>query len=154
MTSLWEAPTAELAAVQPDAFAVTSTYTTRWNDVDSYGHINNAVYYEYFDTLINGWLIEALGSDPTTDTFKRFVAESGCRYLGELNYPGDVIVGLNVVKLGNSSVTYELGIFRSDAAGPVLAGLGRWVHVFVDAKTHRPTPIPQSSRELFAAAHV
>lgn len=154
MTTLWERPNAELGGLTPADFAVTREFQTRWNDVDAYGHVNNAVYYEYFDTLINGWLIESVGGDPATDTYKRFVAESGCRYLGELNYPGAIIVGLNVTKLGTSSVTYELGAFRNESEGPVLAAIGRWVHVFVDAETHKPIAIPEDSRAVFTAAQL
>lgn len=154
MTSLWERPNAELGALTPADFTVARELETRWNDVDVYGHVNNAVYYEYFDTLINTWLIESIGSDPTADPTKRFVAESGCRYLGELNYPGAMTVGLNVARLGSSSVTYELAIFRHDDSGPALAAIGRWVHVFVDAQTHRPVEIPAAAREVFASAQV
>lgn len=154
MTSLWERPNAELGVLSPANFAVTREFQTRWNDVDAYGHVNNALYYEYFDTLINGWLIETVGGAPATDTAKRFVAESGCRYLGELNYPGVITVGLNVTRLGSSSVTYDLVIFRHDDACLTLAALGRWVHVFVDAVTHLPIAIPEDARAVLAAAHV
>jgi acyl-CoA thioester hydrolase len=111
---------------------------TRWTDNDMFGHLNNAVYYELFDTPLD---VPWLG----------VVAESGCRYFAELKFPDPLVVGLAVVRLGNSSVTYRLGIFTPD--GPV-AAVGHWVHVYVDRTSRRPVPIPDTIRALLQKARV
>ena len=113
---------------------------TRWDDNDVYGHVNNVLYYAYFDTVINRFLIEH-GLDIQGAVIGVCV-ESGCRYLREIAFPEAIDAGLRVGKLGNSSVRYEIGIFR----GEELCALGHFVHVFVDAKTRRPMPIPQGLR--------
>jgi acyl-CoA thioester hydrolase len=125
---------------------------TRWTDNDMFGHLNNAVYYELFDTAINGWINTTLGLDPVAAPFLGVVAESGCRYFAELAFPDPLVVGLAVARLGTSSVTYRLAVFASaDAAVPV-AAVGHWVHVYVDRTTRRPVPIPEGVRELLATA--
>lgn len=131
---------------------------TRWADNDMFGHLNNAVYYQLFDTAINGWIAANVGIDPVAIPELGVVAESGCRFLGELGFPDRLIVGLAVTRLGRSSVTYRLAVFRApDApgsdAGP-LAALGHWVHVYVDRTTRRPVPIPDGIRALLATAQV
>ena len=147
MTELWGAPRDQILALRPSDFAVTRTIPTRWRDNDAYGHINNALYYEFFDTAINGWLLENFPGTAVGDS-QMFVAESGCKYLGEIAFPAPLLLGLNVAKVGTSSVTYELAIF-GDASNPgPIAALGRWVHVFVDAQSHQPTPIPAEVRAL------
>ncbi|MBU9762327.1 acyl-CoA thioesterase [Mycobacterium sp. TNTM28] len=118
---------------------------TRWTDNDMFGHLNNAVYYELFDTAINGWINTNCAVDPVTAPWLGVVAESGCRFLSELKFPDPLVVGLAVARLGNSSVTYRLGLFEPD--GPV-AAVGHWVHVYVDRDTRRPVPIPAVIREL------
>ncbi|BDX29592.1 thioesterase [Mycobacterium antarcticum] len=124
---------------------------TRWTDNDMFGHLNNAVYYELFDTAINAWLNTTIGVDPVTAPWLGVVAESGCRYFAELQFPDPLVVGLAVTRLGNSSVTYRLAVFRPpeapDDVEPV-AAVGHWVHVYVDRDTRRPVPVPDAIRSL------
>lgn len=133
-------------------FPVLLPMTTRWSDNDVFGHLNNAVYYELFDSAINRWLGEATGLDPAALPAMGVVVESGCRFLGEVRYPQDVRVGLAVVRIGTSSVTYRPALF---AAGEAPAAVGRWVHVYVDHDTRRPVPLPdvvRSALERLAGA--
>lgn len=124
-------------------FAVLRTITTRWQDEDAYGHVNNVVYYSYFDTAVNGYLMDATGRDTRTLDAVGLVAESGCQYKRELTFPGDVQVGLQVTKLGTSSIVYRIGLFQGDTDEP--AAIGKFVHVYVDA-ARRPTPVPEIIR--------
>ena len=125
-------------------FPILLPMTTRWSDNDVFGHLNNAVYYELFDSAINRWMGEATSTDPGELPAMGVVAESGCRYLGEVRYPQDVRVGLAVARLGTSSVTYRLGLFAADDDTP--AAVGRWVHVYVDRDSRRPVPLPDAVR--------
>ncbi len=133
---------------------------TRWADNDMFGHLNNAVYYQLFDTAINGWIAaNAPDVDPVAMPELGVVAESGCRFLGELAFPDRLAVGLAVTRLGRSSVTYRLALFRVpeigvDTGAVPLAALGHWVHVYVDRTTRRPVPIPDGIRALLATAQV
>lgn len=121
-----------------------STLPTRWMDNDVYGHINNALYYAFFDTAINQYLIAEGGLDITAGTVIAFAVESQCQYLRPLAFPEVIEVGLRVGKLGNSSVRYELAIFKQ---GETLASAaGYFVHVFVNRETQRPTPMPERIR--------
>lgn len=124
--------------------------TTRWSDNDMYGHLNNAVHYELFDSAINGWLITGAGVDVMALPELGVVAESGCRYLRELEYPRPLDVGVRVERHGCSSVTYALGLFDADVAEP--AALGHWVHVYVDRVTRATVPVPGPVRELLVRA--
>jgi acyl-CoA thioester hydrolase len=125
-------------------FRVLRTITTRWMDNDHYGHVNNVVYYSYFDTAVNGWLIEASGCDVRDLPSIGIVAETSCRFLRELSFPDTVHAGLALERLGNSSVVYRIGLFRNDDEEP--AALGRFVHVYVDAASRRPVPVPEVVR--------
>lgn len=125
-------------------FPVIRTLATRWLDNDHYGHVNNVAYYSYFDTAVNGWLIEATGVDIRTLPAIGLVAETGCRYLKPLSFPDQLDVGLAVERLGERSITYRLGIFRHGDAD--CAAAGRFVHVYVDAQTRTTTAIPQIIR--------
>jgi acyl-CoA thioester hydrolase len=128
---------------------------TRWADNDMFGHLNNAVYYQLFDTAINGWIQAGVTLDPVTTSAQGIVAESGCRYFSELHFPERLVVGVAVTRLGNSSVTYRLGVFRADDDEPqVIAAVGHWVHVYVDKSTRRPIPIPDDIRALLSTAGV
>ena len=118
---------------------------TRWTDNDMFGHLNNAVYYELFDTAINAWINTSCGIEPLAVPWLGVVAESGCRYFAELKFPDPLVVGLAVARLGNSSVTYRLGIFGD---GQAVAAVGHWVHVYVDRESRRPVPIPGEIRAL------
>jgi acyl-CoA thioester hydrolase len=130
-------------------FRVLRTITTRWHDNDHYGHVNNVVYYAYFDTAVNGYLIEASGTDIRSLPAIGIVAETSCRYLREISFPDTVHAGLALERLGNSSVVYRIGLFRNEEAAP--AALGRFVHVYVDAESRRPVPIPPEIRAALTA---
>jgi acyl-CoA thioester hydrolase len=128
---------------------------TRWADNDMFGHLNNAVYYELFDTAINAWISTTTGLDPLSAPWLGVVAESGCRYFAELAFPDPLVVGLAVARLGTTSVTYRLAVFTPpDEPGPpsTVAAVGHWVHVYVDRTSRRPVPIPESIRALLATA--
>jgi acyl-CoA thioester hydrolase len=127
---------------------------TRWADNDMFGHLNNAVYYQLFDTAINGWIQTNVELDPVTTTAQGIVAESGCRYFSELHFPQQLVVGVAVTRLGNSSVTYRLGIFRAAAEPQPVAAVGHWVHVYIDRTSRRPVPIPDAIRSLLSTATV
>lgn len=129
---------------------------TRWNDNDQYGHVNNAVYYEAMDTTINTWLVRA-GLDPLGGEHIAVCASSSCEYRASVSFPQAMRVGLRAGRVGTTSVTWELGISALPARhgddGPdepdepdELAATGRFVHVFVDAATRRPAPIPEHLR--------
>jgi acyl-CoA thioester hydrolase len=117
-----------------------------------YGHLNNVVYYEFFDSAVNGWLIEATGLDITQLPAIGVVAETSCRYLREISFPGDVSVGLAAAHVGTTSVVYQLGVFAfaGGELDPVARAVGRFVHVYVDAQTRRPTPVPEPIRAALA----
>jgi acyl-CoA thioester hydrolase len=133
---------------------------TRWADNDMFGHLNNAVYYQLFDTAINAWINTTTGLDPITTPALGIVAESGCRYFSELQFPQHLVVGLAVTRLGRSSVTYRLGVFRGAGKGPAentaqpVTALGHWVHVYVDRVTRKSVPIPDAVRALLVTAAV
>jgi acyl-CoA thioester hydrolase len=118
--------------------------TTRWMDNDVYGHVNNVVYYSYFDTAVNAYLLEATGSDIRRLPAIGIVAETGCRFLRELSFPETVHAGLRLEKLGTSSVIYRIGLFSGEAAAA--AAVGRLVHVYVDALTRTVVPVPDTIR--------
>jgi acyl-CoA thioester hydrolase len=124
------------------------TLPTRWIDNDVYGHINNALYYAFFDTAINQYLIAEGGLDITAGKVIAFAAESQCQYLQALAFPEVIEVGLRVGKLGNSSVRYELAIFKQSET--LAAAAGYFVHVFVDRETRRPVPMPEGIRAALA----
>jgi acyl-CoA thioester hydrolase len=147
------------AAVTGDARTLTRAHfdylvaaTTRWSDNDMYGHLNNAVYYELFDSAINGWLITGAGADVLSLPELGVVAESGCRFFRELEYPRRLEIAVRVERLGRSSITYALGLF--DAEREELAALGHWVHVYIDRTSHSSVPIPAAVRELLERAEM
>jgi acyl-CoA thioester hydrolase len=117
---------------------------TRWMDNDIYGHVNNALYYAFFDTAINEYLIAEGGLDIAAGPVIGLAAESHCQYMQPLAFPEVVEVGLRVGKLGNSSVRYELAIFKRNET--YAAATGYFVHVFVDREARRAVPIPQTIR--------
>jgi acyl-CoA thioester hydrolase len=131
-----------------EEFRVLRTITTRWMDNDHYGHVNNVVYYSYFDTAVNGFLIEASGCDVRELPAIGIVAETGCRFLKTLSFPETVHAGLALEKLGQSSVIYRIALFRDDESEP--AALGRFVHVYVDNHTRRPVAVPPEVRRALA----
>lgn len=127
-----------------DDFPVLWPITTRWEDNDAYGHVNNVVHYSWFDTAVNGWLMRATGLDIRALPAIGMVAETACRYLSELSFPDEIEVGVGLWRLGNSSVTYTLAVFGNGSGSP--ASLGRFVHVYVDPSTRRTTPVPEEIR--------
>jgi len=123
--------------------------STRWLDQDPYDHVNNVVFYSWFDTAVNSFLIKEGLLDPGTSAIIGLVVESGCRYLRPVGFPGPVEVMLRVGHLGNSSVRYELGVFTEEDDGA--AALGHFVHVYVDRHSRRPVPVPPVWREKLGA---
>jgi acyl-CoA thioester hydrolase len=117
---------------------------TRWADNDVYGHVNNATYYEYFDTAVNRHLIDHGLLSPSESAVIGIVVETGCRFHRSLSFPDAIEAAVRVAKIGNSSVTYELALFRKGDPEP--AATGHFVHVYVDRATRRPAPIPQAIR--------
>jgi len=117
---------------------------TRWMDNDVYGHVNNVVYYSYFDTVINEYLIRAGGLDIHAGNVVGYAVESTCRFHRSFSFPDKIDAGLRVGHLGNSSVRYEIALFREGEEKA--AATGHFVHVFVDRQTDKPTEIPASIR--------
>lgn len=142
-----------LEARRLDQFRMTSAVTTRWSDNDMYGHLNNAVYYELFDTAINSWLAQHASDGFERSVVIGVVAESACRFHADLSFPGVVTVGFRISRLGRSSVTYELGCFEGvdPAADAMASASGRWVHVYVGRDSKRPTPVPAPLRAVMAS---
>ena len=122
------------------AYKVWREIGTRWSDNDAYGHVNNTVCYQWFDTAVNGWLIEAGLLDVAAGDPIGLVVETGCRYASPLSYPEAVDVGLAAETIGGSSVRYRLGVFANGAEAA--AAEGHFVHVYVDRKSRRPLAIP------------
>jgi acyl-CoA thioester hydrolase len=122
--------------------------STRWMDNDVYGHVNNVQYYSYFDTAVNQFLIERGVLDIHKGEVVGFVVDSGCSYFSPIAFPDVVHVGIRVAKLGNSSVRYEIGIYRNEEAAP--AAVGHFVHVYVERSSNRSVPIPAPVREVLA----
>ncbi len=121
--------------------------TTRWTDNDVYGHVNNAIYLQYFDSVANDYLINAGGLDILTSDVIGLVVESHCKYHAPIEYPSRLRVGLRVDKLGYRSVTYGLAVFGDAASGSDDAvAHGYFSHVFVDRGTRRPVNIPEGLR--------
>lgn len=119
--------------------------TLRWKDNDVYGHVNNVEYYSFFDTVINDFLIRVGGLDIHGGAVIGLCVDSQCTFKASLEFPGVVDAGLRVSQLGNSSVRYDIGLFREGTEQP--AATGRFVHVFVDREERRPVPIPDRIRE-------
>lgn len=124
------------------------TIPTRWMDNDIYGHVNNVVYYSYFDTVINDYLIRAGSLDIHNGPVIGICAESHCRFLAAFVFPEVVEAGLRVAHLGRRSVRYEIGLFKP--GGEAAAAVGHFVHVFVGRADMRPVPIPGPIREALA----
>lgn len=143
---------AKQRALRRADFPVLCPITTRWSDNDMFGHLNNAVYYELFDTAINGWLASVTGTDAVAEDVIGVVAESRCVFFGEVGFPQPVTVGLRVARLGRTSVTYELGVFGDPEEQ--IAAYGTWTHVYVDRETRRPTAPPERFREAFTRVRV
>lgn len=132
------------AAEKRAHYAHLTAIDTRWMDNDAYGHVNNVVYYSYFDTAVTRWLIERGLLDITGSAAIGLVVETQCRYASPITFPDRVTAGLRVVHLGRSSVRYELALFRNDDESPAAAG--HFVHVYVDRTSRLPVAIPDAVR--------
>ena len=120
--------------------------TTRWSDNDAYRHVNNVVYYGFFDTAVNRLLIEAGALDLEDSPAVGLVVETQCRYAAPVSFPDRVTVGLRVASLGRSSLRYELAVFRNEE--PQASAEGHFVHVYVDRASNRPVPVPEAVRAV------
>lgn len=132
-----------------EAYSVWRDVTTRWSDNDAYGHVNNTIYYSWFDTAVNGWLIERGLLDIHDGDPIGLVVETGCRYARPLVYPEPIEVGLAVATIGKSSISYSLGVFAKNA--DECAAEGHFVHVYVGRQERRPVEIPPQWRAAFEA---
>ena len=131
-----------------DAYRHFEEIATRWHDNDAYGHANNTVYYAWFDTAVNNWLIakgllDIAGGNPIG-----LVVETGCRYAASVGFPQRLEIGMAVARLGTSSVTYHLGVFVAGDADPVAEGF--FTHVYVDRDSRRPVALPDRWRAVLA----
>ena len=129
-------------------FTFFETITLRWADNDAYGHINNAHYYSFFDTAVDGFLLTHDLRQYITGDLQTLVVASECRYHSQVSAPGLIQVGVRVGKMGNSSVTYEVAVFTMDS--DLAAAQGLFVHVCVNKETQRPAALPQSFRDAIA----
>ncbi len=115
-------------------------------DNDHYGHVNNVAYYSYFDTAVNGYLLEATGTDIRDLPAIGIVAESSCQFFSAVSFPDIIHAGLGIERMGARSVVYSIGLFRND--DDEACALGRFVHVYVDRDTRRPVAIPDVIRDV------
>ena len=127
-----------------DAFRAWRRLTTRWADNDAYGHVNNTVYYEWFDSAVNAWLVEQGLLDIVQGDPIALVVETRCTYFAPLAFPQDVEVGLALAELGRSSIRYRIGVFAN--GGSTAAAQGEFVHVVVDRSSRKPVSIPEPWR--------
>jgi len=126
--------------------------STRWSDNDVYGHVNNVVYYSYFDTVVNQYLIEEANLDIHTSKVVGFVVASSCEYRSPISYPDKIEVALRVNKLGNRSVEYGVGVFKAGVSPAIAAGT--FTHVFVDRQSGDSTLIPKHIRQALERAFI
>lgn len=122
---------------------------TRWQDNDAYGHINNVMYYSFFDTAVNRFLIEEGGLNIHNGNIVAYVVSSQCQYITPAAYPENIFVGVRVIKVGRSSVTYGLSVYAGEAKRRVAHG--QFVHVFVERSSDKAVPIPVNTKEALAA---
>lgn len=130
-------------------YPVLLPFATRWRDNDQYGHLNNTVYYEAMDTAINTWMIREAGLDPMRGEAIGLCVASSCEFHASAAFPDPLQVGIAVERLGRTSIAWSLGIRRAD--GREQLATGRFVHVFVDAATRRPVPVPADVRTAVSA---
>ncbi len=131
------------------AFALREPFATRWNDNDQYGHLNNTVYYAAMDTAVNAFMIREGGLDPAAGGTIALCAASSCEFHASAGFPEPLEVGIGVERLGTTSLTWALAILRAGTDDEIATG--RFVHVFVDAATRRPTAVPASIRSALEA---
>jgi acyl-CoA thioester hydrolase len=139
-------PTPPSEAEPLQAYRVFRDIGTRWLDNDIYGHVNNVVYYSWFDTAVNGYLIEQGALDIRGGETIGLVVQTHCDYFAPIAFPQTVRAGLRVARLGRSSVRYEIGLFAQDQA--LTAAKGHFVHVYVDRNSRRPVPLPERLRAV------
>ena len=140
------------AKPQPEprsAYRTFRTIGTRWMDNDAYGHVNNVVYYSWFDTVVNAHLVEQGALDIQHSPVIGLVIETQCNYFASLAFPQDVDAGLRVAHIGKSSVRYDVGLFV--AGEPLTAARGHFIHVYVDRETRRPAPLPEKLKAVLEA---
>ena len=125
------------------AYKAFRSIDTRWSDNDVYGHVNNVVYYSWFDTAVNAHLIEAGAIDIRAGAVIGLVVETMCHYFSPLSFPEPVLAGIRVAHTGSSSVRYEVGLFPGQDSTALTAAKGHFIHVYVDRQTRRPAPLPQ-----------
>ena len=130
------------------AFPFRYEIATRWADMDVYGHVNNVVFYSFFDTTVNVYLMREAGLEPARSPVIGLVVETRCVYFRSVEIPEPVIAGVRVARLGGSSVRYEVGIFQG--AEDAACAQGHFVHVYVDRQTRRPVPLPEPLRAALA----
>jgi acyl-CoA thioester hydrolase len=128
------------------------TITTRWMDNDVYGHVNNVVYYSWFDTVVNQFLVANNVLDIEHSPVIGLVIETQCNYFASVAFPDSITAGVRVTKLGNSSVRYEVGIFRGEEESA--SAQGHFVHVYVDRASRKPSSIPEKMRALLQSIEV
>lgn len=138
-------PTTKPQAEPRSAYRVFRPISTRWSDNDVYGHVNNVVYYSWFDTAVNAYLIEQGVLDIHGGATIGLVVETQCNYFASLAFPQAVQAGIRVAKLGTSSVRYEVGIFGD---GELTAAKGHFIHVYVDQITRKPVPLPTALKQV------
>ena len=136
----------EIKKINREDYRYFHSITTRWMDNDIYGHVNNVAYYSYFDTTVNHYLTDCAGMDINKADVVGYVVNSQCQYLSAISYPDQIEVGLRVNKLGNSSVTYGLAVFKKGETLP--CAYGSFVHVFVNRIKNKTVSIPKKIREF------
>jgi acyl-CoA thioester hydrolase len=142
-------PPPKVQAAPRSAYKVFRTIGTRWMDNDAYGHVNNVVYYSWFDTVVNAHLIEQGALDIHRGDTIGLVVETHCNYFAGIEFPQAVEAGLRVAHMGQSSVRYEIGLFAQGEA--LTAARGHFVHVYVDRETRRPTALPVKLKTVLEA---
>lgn len=146
------APAVKIARPDRTCFAAFVPIATRWMDNDVYGHVNNVVYYSFFDTAVNGLLIEAGVLEPSRSEIVGLVVETRCTYFESVAFPDRLEIGVSVAHVGRSSVRYDLAVFQEGAA--LAAARGAFTHVYVDRATQKPVPIPEKVRAVFEKLRV
>ncbi len=134
-----------------ESYAFFRVMTTRWMDNDAYRHINNTTYYSFFDTAVCQYLIENGALDINASPVIGLVAETMCSYFSSIAFPSKIHAGLRVGHQGNSSVRYEIGLFKDDE--DAASAQGHFVHVYVDRETGRPVPLPEKLKSVLAPLH-
>ena len=129
-----------------------SKISTRWNDNDIYGHLNNVIYYELFDTAVNKWLIKNNLIDIKDGNNIGLIVQSGCNYFSSFKYPEDIEAGIRVTKIGNSSVRYEVGLFKSNYN--LASADGFFIHVYVDRDTKKPMTLDYEFKKKLDTIYV